>query len=290
MLSENNEIAYDDAWFEKQKQCLMYVYSMCENENFKVNKLFKVLKLLNRDVSADELFKSLVQKCIDDKIRHNSESRKITNEMMQSLNDYKMEQPETFEKLVEAARDTKKYNDIVFRIFIFMVCHYSCIIKTIMRNAFDISDVFRELTTSFAVLMQPTLKRVSRAVSRKYNKIKKYFDITVFYTLEKIKCLTKNQSIEAIMSMDLDPIKQMLREDDSVGAIIPMSSYICYDIIVERVNTGKIKIPYSWKKIIAVAVFVLMFITVVGTICLIVHGSNDLPETNEESSNIYNSY
>lgn len=259
MLSENDEIMYGAASFAQQKQAANSIINMCKSGNFKLGALFEALKVLGLYGIVDRVLKKKMHKCINNELRGYKSLRKATEGMLQSLHEFKLKQPEQFRKLVEIASDTYNYNDTVFRVFIFMICHCADAVEFMLTRTLDARKIYDEVMKAVPFTLKPIVNGVTRVINVYwlFEKAEKNIKIAVHNLIQKIKSMTTDGTMEGIMKMNIEPIKRMLNSVDPIGFLIPVSTYVCFDIVVRRVDKNKLKLPLPWGMIILVSAIVL---------------------------------
>lgn len=265
MLAENNEIMYGAASFAQQKQAANSIISICKSGNFKLGVLFEALKVLGLYGIVDREFKMKVHTCINNVIRPRVVLRRAIERMLQSLHNYKLKQPAMFKKLVDVASDTYNYSDTAFRVIIFMICHCADAVELILTNTLDVRNIYDKVMKVVPFMMKPIIKGITSVVNvyRLFEIADKNIKIVVHKLIQKIKSMAANGTIESIMKMNIEPIKRMLNSVDPIGILIPISTYVCFDIIVQRVNKNKLTIPLPWIAYVLIGLIVFAVVVII---------------------------
>jgi hypothetical protein len=265
MSTENNEIMYGAASFAEQKQAASNIINMCQSGNFKLGALLEALKVLHLHGLADRVFKSYINKFINHKLCWNRPLCRTVESMMKSLHDFKLKQPKTFKQLVDIASNTGNFNDTAFKVFIFIICHCADAVELMITNTLKPSVIYKEVIDMVPLTGRVVINTITRAVSvhQLLKQADDYVKKTAHGIVQKLKSIVDTVPVEGIMNISIEPIKRMINSADPFGIAIPIATYVCYDIIVKRVNKNKIKIP--WPLLCRVAI-VLGFILIVALI------------------------
>jgi hypothetical protein len=265
MLEETNEIMYGAATFAQRKQAANSIVNMCKSGNFKLGALFEALKIIGLYGIVDRVLKKKVHKCINNELSAHKPLRKATEGMLQSLHEFKLKQPEQFKKLVAIASDTYNYNDTVFRVFIFMIYHCADAVEFMLTRTLDARKIYDEVMKAVPFTLKPIVKGVTRVVNVYwlFEKAERNLKTAVHNLIQKIKSMTANGTMEGIMKMNIEPIKKMISSVDPIGFLTPVSTYVCFDIIVRRVDKNKLKLPLPLGVVILMTVIVLIIVVVI---------------------------
>ena len=166
---------------------------------------------------------------------------------------YKSKYPKQFAELVKMASNTRDYNNNAMRTTIFIVTQCPEMVDEILRAIIDFKKLYHMFYDKLPLasrvgykIIEAALKQYvlgGKTLDQKLDElsewVRKKCDITS--TIVDVVFGDRDiaqQTLETVVRMSADVINKAINSVDPYGILLPMTTYMLYDIIVARVNKG----------------------------------------------------
>lgn len=254
----------------EKKAAIKDLVECCKTGNFKVGAILNCLRIIGVYPIVDMVLKLMFNKTINTIARTSFSMKRALELLLGSLHKYKVEHPGTWKKLVNIAKNTKQFNDTAIKAMIFMVTQCPQAIQEVLKAFADLNLIYAEMTKYIRGPMKWGMNLLfdllCKALGFKNKEVlfarcNEHLHNIIDNVMKGFASVSSTGTLETILNLGVNVIKPMVNNADPIGVVFPIATYLCYDIIVARVEAGKIKLPmHPILKLIIIGVVITVIV------------------------------